>query len=497
MQEQLTKQKGLLATAEKEKGTLKTRLNDLASEHKLVLSDKEKEIVSLNATLKEKTDECAELQDKISGLESQYESKVKEYSATEQDKDSSISQLQGIINKLREDKSFLSAKVRARESKVNQLEADLRSLRSDITSLNSQLERQRTSSDSELSSLKDGYTSEMESKDLEIVSLKSTIKRLEKKLDDTDDKYTAQLQDKDAKLVSMNTELTLAKSKVSALTKANQSLLSEVVSIEEVTALKRRLRTTEGALKQKEDSVVELEDMLSAYENNIFSGIANCALPKNILNVEIPINLGKSNNIFVLAGGSHESVDEIATVIGKEVRLNKDLSYVVIDLSSETYLDYELGTSKIPNPVMWLQGSVGIDKCLASSTKYPNVRVMTLAMSFINEAFLLTVDWDARLAELCDMVDTVIISVGDLGSVVRDILFSSFLQVGDGYVIANSSPFSLRATVLHLKGIPTQDYMVVCTRFRQSSQVFYKRLSSSYTSMILDDKAAINFSRGE
>ena len=95
------------------------------------------------------------------------------------------------------------------------------------------------------------------------------------------------------------------------------------------------------------------------------------------------------------------------------------------------------------------------------------------------------------------MVDTVIISVGDLGSVVRDILFSSFLQVGDGYVIANSSPFSLRATVLHLKGIPTQDYMVVCTKFRQSSQVFYKRLSSSYTSMILDDKAAINFSRGE
>lgn len=496
LQEQLKKQKGLLVDSDKEKEALRVRLTNLSSEHKLVLSDKDKEITSLNDSLKEKSDECEDLQARITELESRYDSKVKEYSVTEQDKDSSITQLQDIIEKLREDKSSLTKKIRVRESKITQLETDIRSLRSDITSLNSQLERQRLSSDTELRSLKEGYTSEMESKDLEIVSLKSTIKKLQKKVDTEHEKYLYELREKDDKLVSLNTELTLSQSKVHALEKANQSLLNEGVSIEEVTSLKRHLRTTESALKQKEEAVIELEDVLSSYENNIFSGIANCALPKNLLDVELHFDMRRVNNVFILAGGSNASVDDVSSVIGKEVRLNKDLSYVVIDLSSESSLDYELGTSKVKNPIAWLQGSSDLDSCLSNS-KYPNVRVLTLAMSFVNEAFLLTVDWDAILAELSDRVDTVIISVGNLGSIVRDVLFNSFLQVCDGYVISNSNPFSLRATVLHLRGIPRQDYMVVCTRFRTSSQQFYKKLSSSYKSMILDDKAAINFTRGE
>lgn len=361
--------------------------------------------------------------------------------------------LQGEINLLQkqlEEKSVVTAESNDARFRVSEIEKKLTEEKRTTASLTQQL------TDMECELLKARDTSE---KDSQIKSLKERVTTL------TDELKTMQE----------------SVSGVSASANNKVALMQA-----EVDKYRQKYQGITDLLREKEDQIAEMD-------SSIFSMMGNSVAPRGAMHLALPIAQSPFKNMYVFAAGSAESMMPLYNLVAKQVAQMPTKRFLVVDLVIDSYVDQALGVKgALKTPIDWMSGAKPINGFI-SPAKYNNVGVVSVATSYINELFMLNVDWSKRLSELSRLADVVIINVGNIESIVHKILFSTFSAVMRGHIIVKATPINLRTVILQLSGLGSlQNTTVDCVDFAQGvSQSFYQRLASKFQSQILSDKDII------
>lgn len=180
-----------------------------------------------------------------------------------------------------------------------------------------------------------------------------------------------------------------------------------------------------------------------------------------------------SDNVFVVAAGSDGAAQLVAQFFrssillgysGSEASLGlsgfrADYRTLVVDLATDTYMDYYLNSmgydSTDSSGLDWLSGKKTLQEAMRQCREDDEgLWSVGIGLGYVNEAWLLNVDWPARLHELGSSGMNVLISVGDLGSHVRRVLYKSLcLASGHHIVITGGTKLAVRATVANMDGL--------------------------------------------
>ena len=177
-----------------------------------------------------------------------------------------------------------------------------------------------------------------------------------------------------------------------------------------------------------EATITELSELKKKYaelQTNIFTIIGTKSLPK--CGIKAPLIKGippHYSNVKFLFSGSSESRKGTYKCLYNELTGSKD-KYLIVDVTSETAIDYVFQMSKIADGMNWFTSGGGVQQYL-SSTCLPNVKVLMPKIGYVNDSFFLMVNWEKRLKELEESGYKVIVYCGDISNLVGRVLFESF-----------------------------------------------------------------------
>ena len=162
----------------------------------------------------------------------------------------------------------------------------------------------------------------------------------------------------------------------------------------------------------------------------------------------------------------------------------------------ESTIDRDLGVAKFNTPISWLTGNDDI-RMFIQSTRYPNVRALTISNSYFNDLYLMNVDWVERLNEISQLANVVIINIGCLSSVITKVLLNSFSKCMRTYVLTKATPINLRTVTMNMTGIVNllSSVELICYDFDSTtSQSIFNRIQQKYRSRILNGNDVLTFS---
>jgi hypothetical protein len=256
-------------------------------------------------------------------------------------------------------------------------------------------------------------------------------------------------------------------------------------------ALRQELLKAKDIIKEKNEDLVSMDEMLAEIQEDVFVEASNAALPKVANNIRIPVTDHVLQNVKLCVAGSGESGLTVYRTLFREMEQNTNKRYLFVDLVNESYVDYVFGAKNIPNPLGWLEGRESI-KTSVTNSKLKHVKVMSFGLNYMNDNYYLKVDWKSRLEELNKLGFTVVLYVGCIDCLVRNILYNSFSGVCRSYVITKASPTNLRAALLHLNSfVEVKNTTVVCAEYAESSAKMYGKVAEKYNTLILDEKTMI------
>ena len=453
-----------------------TRLN--AEADKLAM-----DLRKVTEALEAKTRECSKLTEDITKANNQLSSA----SVVSSSRDAASQQLQEKVSEL--------------EIALSSKETLLKSREAEITSLNSTIRK----CTSELDVLKDSIKEDKD-KSAVISDRDTTISELRKSLSISEEQNASlaeELAQKDSVIEQLK-ESTSNNSEVERLSKRVFELESEAIKFKASTdeiigALKTKLNManedlvkTRKELSHTESVLVSRNEELSALSGSVFTAMSTTTLPKSVMNLSLTMPMTPFQNIYVFSCGSNESSTALYKLLRRQVESRSGIKHIIVDLTMDSSIDRELGLKSAGQLLKFLQGEVSVANSL-SETKYSNCSVMTTAMSYINDLYLLTVDWGKRLAELSSSADIVIVNIGSLGNVVSSILYNSLTSIMRGIVVVKATQINIRTALLKLTGFQTlENTIAVCTDYTESSKTMYEKLQSKFQTRILSDTEVLS-----
>lgn len=432
-------------------------------------------ISELQSSIKDKDDEIQRLSDENSVISSDNEVQSK------------------AVDKVLMEKNELEDKLVDAETKCIELEGKITDLERQIDKANNSI----VNKDTDILELKakcDSLETQVESLKSEAIDTKAdaeNISRLEKELLDE--------RKNSAKLLSEVEVLrkTDDSSKTSELRIEIARLKSELTSVKDSSANAEELEICKNELKELRErcsilemDIVEKDEIIKELESGVFGRMAGVAFSKAAFDINLPSLTNIPNNFYCVAGGSTESNLVLYQLLKKSCVQDASKRILILDLATDSYIDREFGIQKAVSPVAWLEGSESFKNFIAQ-TRYNNVRVLTTALSYLNDLSLLNVDWQSRMNDLSSFsADIIIINVGCLNSVVSKVLFNMFSSVMTSYVITKATPINLRSVILNMTGFREVSHFVTvsCVGFdEKASRNMYQRLVAKYKAQILGD----------
>lgn len=170
----------------------------------------------------------------------------------------------------------------------------------------------------------------------------------------------------------------------------------------------------------------------------------------------------------------------------------QELSYsspvVVLDLCTESRLDYEFQTSLEGN-LQWL-----LDPS-SDVTHLPRIAENVWAVSsggtkYINDLAYLRVSWGDKLNQLVKDNRKVVLFGGCLNSAVPRILYNSLATVSKPLVYTGGLMVSLRSTLINLRGL-ARPPLVVSRGYNPEARNLWQMLVDNYETVILDQNTSI------
>lgn len=395
------------------------------------LSDTERRLDNLKVEFSKVSQECTEAQkdgSRKSGVlrdkEAEIERLTKQiegltvFVGQHQDCDSKIASLKSKIADLEGQVRGLTGELTARKAEIARLNAELSSngkTQEQIEEYKRLLEEERERAD-------------FAEKNVEAVkqALATLQKAYEKACNDRDDN-AEDLKDVRAKLAKSDeyvTELNIRNVELSSRVRVLEQSTSRDASMEETLS-------EMSALKKK----------LSILEGNIFNVLYAKAMPKSPTRAIMFSSLGIAykNIRFVFSGSTESRKGTYKCLLNEIKRDTSGNKYLLVDVVSETFVDYVFEIRKTVNGLKWFTDGGGVQQYI-TQTVVSNARVLSPGLGYINDSFYLTVNWERRLQELEESGYKVIVYCGDLSNVVGRVLFENFADMGttDVYVHGNS-----------------------------------------------------------
>ena len=379
-----------------------------SSQKSAVIHDNEKEIEKLKGL-------NISLNDKISLVEKEREK---------------IDDLKSSVRNLKNENYNLSLDIKVKSSEIDRLSQVLKN-KNDVSeqllkykNALSDTEVKKTDLEKELSALKGSYD--------------DVVEKLEKSTDS---------------ISALESELESLQGKLSASEKYLAQANSDKISLQEKIKV---LELSENRDANIESTLAELSELRKKYSElklNIFNNIADKSLPHS--NIKVPVFRGvieKLKNVKFIFSGSTESRKGTYKCLFSEFSKNMDSKYLLVDVTSETAIDYVFQMHKVVDGVGWFESGGGVQKYL-SSTCLANTKVLMPSIRYINDSYFLTVDWEKRLKELENSGYKVIVYCGDLSNLVSRVLFEAFTEVGNSLVYVHGNAIGSRSMIVNGSGL--------------------------------------------
>lgn len=449
------------------------------------------------------------LESKLNDLEIEYKAISDKFESSSKENDSLTKRVEGLITELGTAKSDNDSEVATLKSSMSDNLAEMNSLKrkldlkdAELTDLHAQLDEIKSSSESKLAEYKTKVSdlqNELSAKTDKILELNASARETEANSSSKEDynniiKELAKVKEErdnledEVKILGVNkTKNAELRARVSELESQLESTESSSTDTEEVKRLRKKCSDLELNLVDKTEELKEIN-------SSVFTQLLNCALPKVMLDtgVDIPSDLGKGFN--VIGGGSAESNLFVYKALSGSCKRMNDKKILIVDLSTDSYIDAEFKVHGIQSPIDWLSGSTDF-KNFISDTMFGNVKVLSVGLAYLNPLYLLCVDWGKRLNELKGFADIIVFNVGCLNSVVSKVLFQSFASKMNSHVVVKATPINIRTSILTLAGMQcTDETFVYCMNFDNTSKSMYQRLAQKYRVSIFAEDSIMELS---
>ena len=278
---------------------------------------------------------------------------------------------------------------------------------------------------------------------------KSRISSLEQALSDANDTVTRL----DDELSTANADKINA---INALNAYKESNMVDEDSLREMNNLRTR--------------VAELELDRQEHENNVFTrmGIRAEENQRMAIRLYAPDDM---QNISFCYAGSTESRRGVYKALYDRTVNSEQGEYLIVDLVSETAIDYVFQLRQLVNAGKWFSEGGELAPYL-TNTKWDFVKVLSLGVRYINDAYFLCLDWERILSDLNNSGYRVFIFCGDLSNVVGRILYDTFLTSSQSFIFTKGVPTSVRTLITNLRGL---------SKGGESNLVFYDQYFSKLT----------------
>lgn len=501
LKEKISQQSEELLVKVNEVGELRGREEVLVS----VISDKDNEILKLGSSLDEKDDIINSLRIDIDEFTKNISSLEKSISEANHENFSILSNLDIVKNEnnalktnifdLENKNENLNNKVLELVNEVSNLEGISEALNNDIVNLKN-----------ENSILVDDIN-RLRS---ENSNLKTNNKRLEIDLD-TAHKLTTEkelgvskdIEDLKSLVGSLKSENMVLKDSVDTLSSENKELHSRIlnddkslfqlnkekIDLQNKISLLEKSTNVGGNTELLLKEIQELQDKIASMSSNIFTRIGISLSPVKTLGVRVLPNSRNYSKIKFAYSGSAESRKGTYKCLFDECASCSNSKNLIVDLVSETSIDYVFQVKKTVSGLGWFQNGGSLDNYL-SSTGLPNTMVLSTGIGYINDSYFLNIDWESRLHELENSGYNVILYCGDISNTVGRVLHESFASCGESVIYVIGNAVGSRTVVTNLRGITNNgDSVVAYFDFNPAFRKFYDLVSKTNRCKILSTKS--------
>jgi myosin heavy subunit len=276
----------------------------------------------------------------------------------------------------------------------------------------------------------------LESSKSETQTARISISELQQKLDDA----TTKASENDDALVTLNKENIELKNKVSVLEMSSNRDESIESVYEELTDLRK-----------KYDSMMR----------SVFSQIASTALPRSASAIHLTRSGVNLKNIrFVFSGNAESRKGTYRSLLNEFKSYKSSDKVLIVDVVSETSIDYVFEIKRVIAGLDWFRRGGSVQPYL-SDTCLRNVQVLSPGLTYINDSYFLTVDWEARLSELERSGYKVVLYCGDISNIVGRVLHESFASLGSSWVYVQGNAIGSRTVITNLKGLSNSSKSIV------------------------------------
>lgn len=478
------------------------------------------DLSSVNESLKSELDSVKEskskleevknrLSEKLGKYTSDYNSVVSELeelkvsyskqSGVLRDKEAKVKDLEekvGMLSTYRKDISFLKEKISSLEKSIASKDAKISEIRVDLESKSKECTRYLD----ELEKLRG-----LEDVNDKLVTANSTISSLQKELDNVSTDYSTMKKSVDEKdrllnkLNMVNDELT---EKVSSLENTISELQARVkdddASLSQLNREKLELQSQLNVLSKsiKSDSdtdalieeIKNLESKVRSLSTGVFARIGSSSMPKNPVGVKVLEGKGQFKNIRFVFAGSTDSRKGTYKCLLEEFRGKPESRYLIVDLVSETSIDYVFEIKNVVAGIEWFRKGGSVQQFI-SHTVLRNTQVLSPGLGYINDSYFLAIDWARRLNELENSGYQVVVFCGDISNLVGRVLHESFASYGvsDIYVVGNV--VGSRSVITNIKGISNyKDSRIAYFDYNPAIDRFYNMVSRTNDCRIISSK---------
>lgn len=376
-----------------------------------------------------------------------------------------------------------------KDVEIGNLKVDLQSKEKDIVRYTKEIESLRglESVNEELKSANNTINSlkvELSSSSSENITLRKDIKekdRVISQLSSSNEESNSRIEE----LLSENEELN---ERIKSDDESLYLLNKDKIELQNKLSLLEKSNASDDSTESLLMEIQDLQSKLASMSSNIFNNIGLSALPNGTVNCKVLNTPSRYNNIRFAFAGSSESRKGVYKCLLDEFKDKDDNRYLIVDLVSETSIDYVFKVKKVIPGIEWFRKGGSVQQYI-SFTELKNTQVLSLGLGYINDSYFLCIDWSKRLRELDNSGYKVILFCGDISNLVGRVLHESFASYGDStiYVLGNS--VSSRTLVTNLRGLSNKgDSIIAYFDFNPAIQRFYEMVAKSNECKILSTK---------
>lgn len=467
-----------------------------------------KDNLELRSLLADKDIEGKSSEDLLSTLRKERDELQKTVENLEKGKNSLLTDYKSVNGELTEFKtkySVQSGLLRSRETEIEVLKNKLLESTDSDSKLKVLLEEKATVdkilSDSQLENSK--LKVDLESKDLEIANLRKQVSssgnteleqslskalsekdslskqvvELQRKLEDTEKDLGKSKENIDSLILSkgsMQSSLSILENKLKEADENLMQLNKEKIELLNKITILEKSTDRDSDIEAVMSELTKVTQKYDAMSNNVFSKVSSLALPKNSTPIKLVTKqLELSHLRFVFSGSTESRKGTYKCLLDEFRNLPPNERVLIVDCVSETSVDYVFEIERVTPGIDWFRKGGGVQPYL-SNTCLKNVQVLTPGLSYINDAYFLTIDWASRLAELENSGYNVVLYCGDISNLVGRILHESFASLGNSMIYVHGNSIGARTIIVNLKGITNSKDSIICYfELNKKMQRFY------------------------